>query len=110
MAKLFSYGTLQHELVQLSLFGRKLSGKPDVLAGYQMSEIQVIEGEHENVMTYPIIYYTGNKADRVEGVVYGIKIDEFFYADQYEGEEYQRKILPLQSGQVAWVYVAVADS
>jgi len=30
---LFSYGTLQEERVQLSTFGRRLSGEPDALPG-----------------------------------------------------------------------------
>lgn len=34
--KLFSYGTLQQETVQLSTFGRKLQGTADVLIGYHL--------------------------------------------------------------------------
>ena len=34
MPLLFSYGTLQHEEVQLSTFGRKLAGEKDLIVGY----------------------------------------------------------------------------
>ena len=32
--RLFSYGTLQQENVQKSLFGRSFAGTPDALPGY----------------------------------------------------------------------------
>jgi hypothetical protein len=34
--KLFSYGTLQYEAVQLDTFGRTLLGQKDVLLGYRL--------------------------------------------------------------------------
>jgi len=36
--KLFSYGTLQIESVQLDSFDRKLIGQPDVLLGYEIRD------------------------------------------------------------------------
>lgn len=39
--KLFSYGTLQYESVQLSTFGRKLSGAADSLLGYKLEKIKI---------------------------------------------------------------------
>jgi len=39
--RLFSYGTLQTETVQLSLFGRRLEGEPDALVGYCLVTIHV---------------------------------------------------------------------
>ena len=41
MQKLFSYGTLQQENVQLATFSRKLTGSPDVLVGYRLDEIAI---------------------------------------------------------------------
>ena len=35
MPKLFSYGTLQQEDVQLATFGRRLTGVSDALVGYR---------------------------------------------------------------------------
>ena len=37
MPLLFSYGTLQREDVQLTTFGRRLSGTRDELVGYESS-------------------------------------------------------------------------
>jgi hypothetical protein len=39
--RLFSYGTLQTDTVQLSLFGRRLDGHADALVGYCLVTIQV---------------------------------------------------------------------
>ena len=41
MPLLFSYGTLQHEDVQLSTFGRKLDGEKDLLLGYEPSLVKI---------------------------------------------------------------------
>ena len=75
MENLFSYGTLQSELVQLSTFGRKLKGRPDYLVGYKLSFIKI---EDEAVtassdMTEPrIIKYTNNPNDTISGPVFTI--------------------------------------
>jgi hypothetical protein len=39
--KLFSYGTLQQEGVQLATFGRKLEGRPDQLNGYKLGLLEI---------------------------------------------------------------------
>ena len=39
--RLFSYGTLQTESVQLSTFGRRLDGGPDALVGYCLRMIKI---------------------------------------------------------------------
>lgn len=35
--RLFSYGTLQQENVQIATFGRLLNGAPDALVGFKLS-------------------------------------------------------------------------
>jgi hypothetical protein len=40
MPKLFSYGTLQQEDVQLTTFGRRLAGVADSLVGYRQSMVR----------------------------------------------------------------------
>lgn len=50
--RLFSYGTLQYERVQLSTFGRKLKG----------SEVLSKSGD----AVHPIVIYTGNRKDKIE--------------------------------------------
>src|SRR5688500_19670963 len=39
--KLFTYGTLQSEVVQLETFGRTLDGRPDALVGYTVVMIEI---------------------------------------------------------------------
>ncbi len=41
--KLFSYGTLRYETVQLSTFGGKLQGESAVLSGYQLSQVKITD-------------------------------------------------------------------
>ncbi len=40
MEKLFSYGTLQYEAVQLDTFGRKLDGKKDKLFKHKIERVK----------------------------------------------------------------------
>jgi len=97
MPLLFSYGTLQHEEVQLSTFGRRLIGAPDVLAGYERSSITIDGGS----------YFTLTRGNaRVPGVVLEVTDAELSKADEYEGDfHYKRVVVTLESGKEAWVYV-----
>jgi len=109
--KLFSYGTLQYEAVQLKTFGRTLLGKPDSLIGYQLKTIAIkdpeviaLSGEAE----HHILNYTGSPDDEVFGRVFAISPQELAQADEYEVDDYQRITVTLHSGITAWVYVAKA--
>lgn len=107
--KLFSYGTLQYEAVQISTFGRKLNGSRDILIGYRLSHIQihdtnVVATSGESV--HPILINTGNKEDKVSGIVFDISIEELQLADKYEVADYKRVCVQLHSGASAWVYVS----
>ncbi|AWN74266.1 gamma-glutamylcyclotransferase family protein [Legionella anisa] len=108
--KLFSYGTLRYEAVQLSNFGRKLHGTADTLPGFGMSKIKIKDidvittsGDEE----HPIITYTGKFTDSIEGMVFDVSIEELKKADSYEVEDYKRVKVKLASGVFAWVYVHV---
>ncbi|STY29269.1 AIG2-like family [Legionella wadsworthii] len=108
--KLFSYGTLQYEAVQLSNFGRKLKGSSDRLPGFTMSRIKIKDlnvvatsGEEE----HPVIVYTEKDKDNIEGVVFDITSEELKKADTYEVSDYKRIKVKLASGVFAWVYVHV---
>lgn len=108
--KLFSYGTLQYEHVQLSTFGRKLNGKKDILIAYQLLNLKindpkVVETSGEAI--HPVLMYTGKKDDRVEGTVFDISLAELESADSYEVAEYKRVSIVLHSGAIAWVYVSI---
>ncbi len=105
---LFSYGTLQHESVQLETFGRTLQGQPDKLIGYERSFVKI---EDEAVVAtsgmthHPIISYTGNPEHIIDGVLFTITHAELLHADEYEGDEYKRVLVKLQTGKNAWCYV-----
>ena len=43
MPRLFSYGTLQEERVQLSTFGRRLEGHRDELVGFERSTVKITD-------------------------------------------------------------------
>ena len=106
--RLFSYGTLQTEPVQLSTFGRKLSGQADALVGYRLRMIQI--ADQDFVVTSGAEYhrnleFTGSTSDLVEGTVLSLTAQELEQADAYEPEGYERVWVELRSGTEAWVYL-----
>lgn len=106
--KLFSYGTLQQEEVQLATFGRKLTGAADHLVGYQLSMLQITDPyvlATSGKEFHPIAIFTGNEKDYVEGTVFDVTQQEILQADRYEADNYKRLFAPCRSGISAWVYV-----
>ena len=106
--KLFSYGTLQQEEVQLSTFGRKLEATPDALIGYQLSMLKITNPEVVAISGsefHPVVIFTGNESDEVPGTVFEITPEELAQADSYEEADYKRVAAPCRSGGTAWVYV-----
>ena len=106
--RLFSYGTLQTESVQLSTFGRKLSGHSDALVGYRLRMIQI--ADQDFVATSGAEYhrnleFTGSTSDVVEGAVLSLTQQELEQADAYEPDGYERLRVQLRSGTEAWVYL-----
>ncbi|MBX9743262.1 MAG: gamma-glutamylcyclotransferase [Chthoniobacterales bacterium] len=105
---LFSYGTLQQEEVQLATFGRKLTGTQDALVGYKLSMLK-ITNPHVLATSgkefHPMVTFTGNGQDAVEGTVLEVTCQEILQADCYEVKDYKRVYAPLRSGNSAWVYV-----
>ncbi len=109
--KLFSYGTLQYEAVQLDTFGRKLSGQKDVLLGYRLETVEIhdpkviaLSGEAIHKMLLP----TNNNKDTVEGMVFDLTPEELVQADAYEVDAYKRVRVQLQNTGEAWAYVSAA--
>ena len=107
--RLFSYGTLQTEAVQLATFGRKLAGQPDRLVGYRLALIEIQDqafvatsgtAQHRNLQ------FTGSASDFVEGMVLTLTSQELEQADAYEPVEYKRVSVQLNSEMNAWVYVS----
>lgn len=106
--KLFSYGTLQLEVVQMSTFRRKLNGSPDILSGFELKMLDIKDDlvvSTSGHASHPIISFTGQPKDKVNGVVFDISLEELHQADAYEVSDYKRISVTLNSGIQAWVYV-----
>ncbi len=108
MEKLFSYGTLQQEGVQLATFGRKLEGRPDQLNGYKLGLLEIDDPEvvaTSGKTHHPIISRSGSETDAVVGSVLLVTPEELQQADKYEVAAYKRHSVTLASGAIAWAYV-----
>jgi len=108
MPLLFSYGTLQQEEVQLSTFGRKLTGAPDSLVGFIIAEVEIEDTEvvaTSGKKFHPIARKTGAFNHRVPGTVFEVTEEELMQSDAYEVDAYKRVETVLASGKNAWVYV-----
>lgn len=106
---LFSYGTLQLPAVQQATFGRLLDGVADRLPGFSLSLLEITDPQviaTSGKTHHPIIGFTGEPTDQVEGVALLVTEQELQQADSYEVADYQRQLLELVSGRKAWVYVA----
>jgi len=111
--RLFSYGTLQTESVQLSTFGRRLDGGPDALVGYCLRMIKIEDQDFvatSGAEYHRTLEFTGNSSDFVEGTVFSVTQQELEQADAYEPHGYKRVTVQLQSSTEAWVYLAVLQS
>src|SRR5260370_40564205 len=84
MPKLFSYGTLQQEDVQLATFGRRLTGVSDALVGYRQSMVAIQDPEvvrTSGKTHHPIVAFTGKNEDRVAGALFESSEPELSPAD-----------------------------
>jgi len=109
MARLFSYGTLQNEDVQLSTFGRALEGWADSLPGFQPDAVKIEDAAIVRAIgrTHHANVIPASRADsRVQGTVFEITDAELTQADEFEAQfSYRRVAVTLASGNHAWVYV-----
>jgi gamma-glutamylcyclotransferase (GGCT)/AIG2-like uncharacterized protein YtfP len=106
--RLFSYGTLQQENVQLATFGRLLRGAPDAVVGFRQDMVEITDPDvlaKSGKRFHPIVTQSGDDADRVSGTVFEVTTAELAAADAYEVSDYERVSAPLASGSTAWVYV-----
>jgi hypothetical protein len=106
---LFSYGTLQQEAVQLSTFGRVLSGRPDELPGFEPAAIEITDPKFlagGGAPRQTIVRFTGRSEHRVSGTAFEVTDSELESADAYEPVGYRRVAATLASGRQAWVYAA----
>jgi len=109
MPRLFSYGSLQQEETQLSTFGRKLDGEPDLLMGYEPALVRIPDPavaerlkktHHDNAQP------TGDDWSSLQGTAFEVTDAELAHADSFEAQyNYKRINVTLASGNDAWVYV-----
>lgn len=106
--RLFSYGTLQLEQVQIATSGRKLDAQSDDMPGFSLTMLKIEDPQvvaTSGKTHHPVVAWTGNPADRVSGAVFAITPEELAQADEYEVAAYRRDLVTLASGMKAWVYV-----
>ena len=104
---LFSYGTLQQETIQLSIFNRKLKGTEDALCGYRLQIVRINDEQFvatSGTADHRNLEFTGDSSDIVEGIAFTVTDVELQQADAYEPDGYTRKLVQLSSGLNAWVY------
>jgi hypothetical protein len=112
MPKLFSYGTLQFNQVQVDTFGRLLKGQADTLQSFTIKKLKITDPtviQSSGTDIHPILEYTGNMKDEVEGTIFELTDEEIFAADRYEVDDYERKLLKFKSGTEAFVYLAKSE-
>lgn len=108
MPKLFSYGTLQKEQVQLETFGRILQGAKDILSGYQLNILEITDPEvlrKSGQKYHPVLTFSGNDNHEVEGVLFEVTEGEILQADEYEVNDYKRIETVFKSGKIGFIYV-----
>ncbi len=105
---LFSYGTLQDPAVQREQFGRILAGEADRLEGWRVGLVRISDPEvvRQSGLTHHKAIVADPQAPVLDGMVLMITAAELAAADEYEAGEYERRMVTLQSGRDAWVYVA----
>ena len=104
---LFSYGTLRQPEVQRAVFGRELDSDPDVLIGFELSEVAITDPSviaASGCDRHPILRRS-NDDRRVPGSALRLKLSDLASADHYEVGDYERISVTLASGRSAYVYV-----
>ena len=114
MPLLFSYGTLQQDDVQLSIFGRLLQGSKDQLPGFEPSLVPI---EDQQVVAatgrthHANVTFNGRKNSRVSGIVFDVTDADLDAADRAEQAfNYTRISVTLGSGKRSWVYLHGGDA
>lgn len=108
MPYLFSYGTLQKEQVQLETFGRILQGEKDVLSGYKLNMLEITDPEvlrKSGEKFHPVLEFSGNTDDKIEGMLFEVTEAEILQADEYEVDDYKRIETIFKSGSKGFIYI-----
>lgn len=106
--RVFSYGTLRQPEVQLALYGREVLTVDDVLPGFRIEWIDIIDQaviDASGSDRHPILRRS-HEHDEVAGAYLELNDAELAATDSYEVDVYVRIEAVLRSGVKAWVYVA----
>jgi hypothetical protein len=106
--RLFSYGTLQLERVQIATFGRRPHGVPGALAGYRLQPMEITDPDViaiSGASMHTNLVLSDDPADEVPGTVFEITAADLAAADEYEVDGYERISVRLRSGVEAYVYI-----
>jgi gamma-glutamylcyclotransferase (GGCT)/AIG2-like uncharacterized protein YtfP len=110
---IFSYGSLQQEAVQISIYGRPLGGEADELVDWVRGQIAVPKSHKAaaaGLTHYANVTFSPGSASRVPGTVFELTAAELVITDAYEEDaEYVRVVAALASGRSAWVYVSSGE-
>src|SRR5918999_288038 len=98
MPLLFSYGTLQHDDVQRSTFGRLLRGEADELLGYHRSSVKIDNAALATALGrthHANATFSGDESARVPGSVFEVSDAELTRADEFEAPFSYRRVTAL---------------
>lgn len=99
---------MQKEEVQKETFGRLLKGHKDFLTGYQLKMLEITDPEvlrKSSQKFHPILEFSGNMEDEVEGILFEVTDEEILQADAYEVDDYKRIETVFRSGKKGFIYV-----
>lgn len=94
---LFAYGSLLEPGTQARVFGCARVGEIDWADGYALEAIEHEGAQH--VRAFP------KEGGRLRGQRFEVSDAELRSADLYEGESYVRKVVILEGGSCAWMYM-----
>ena len=98
MKKIFAYGTLLDPVVQMEVLGRTETGTFAVVDGYR-----VLYDYEVNGVEYPIAIK--DSTSKVLGKFFDITDEDLSLIDEYETNDYIRKIVKTTEGIEAHMYV-----
>jgi hypothetical protein len=110
--RVFSYGTLRQENVQLALYGRRVPTVADALPGFRLEWVRIADPEviaKSGSDRHPILR-RGDAADSVDGAYLELDEHDLAATDDYEVDDYVRREVVLASGVTAWAYLAADET
>lgn len=106
--RLFSYGTLQLEKVQIASFDRILKGRKEQLRGFKIEQLKITDAAvlaKSEQQYHPIAVSTNDQKDKILGTLFEISSEELVQADSYEVADYKRVKAVFESGLEGWIYI-----